>query len=205
MVLFLWIFVVQLPAQNFDNYKMNSLYTDFRANAVGDIITILIMESTAGSGQSDNKSADQSNLNGQGNITGNLTSVLPLIGASSSFSSNNSAQSTTAQKDVLSGKLTVMVTQILPNGNLALSGKRQLEVSGESYILEVRGIARPKDISSENTIYSFNLANVEIAYKKSGLLNKMGKPGLMARWTTWLMMAGLGTAAYLGISAASGQ
>ena len=75
-----------------------------------------------------------------------------------------------------------------------------MEVSGETYVLEVRGVARQKDISSDNILNSYNLANVQIKYKKDGLINKLGKPGLITRWTTWLMLAGLSASAYFSLT-----
>ncbi|MCG8606982.1 flagellar basal body L-ring protein FlgH [bacterium] len=188
-----------------EGFKSASLYTDIKAHEVGDILTILIVESTSGAQQSDINSADKSSMSTNGSITGNLTSVLPILGASSGFESGSSAKAGAAQKDVLTGKITAVVTGMMRNGNLILEGKRRLEVNGESYLLTVKGVARPKDISSENMIFSYNVANVEISYKKDGLINKLGKPGLIARWTTWLMVMGLGASAYLGISAAAGN
>lgn len=201
-----FIFWVSVLAQNgfaqaFDKYKNSSLYTDIKAHGVGDIVTILIIESTTGSQQSNLKASGKSSLKADGSVTGNLTSVLPLLGASSSFENSQTNQAGTAQKDGLTGKLTAVVTEILPNGNLKVQGRRRLEVNGESYLLDVKGLVRPKDIASDNMVFSYNLANVEIAYKKDGFLRS--KPGIIARWSTWLMVMGLGTAAVLGISAAA--
>ncbi|MFQ5770618.1 MAG: flagellar basal body L-ring protein FlgH [bacterium] len=205
---FLLVFVLVLfwgelcLAQHFEKYNQNSLYTDIKAHSVGDIVTILIIESTSGAQQSGVNSSDQASLSTSGGVTGNLTSFLPLFGASSKFESDHSGKAGTAQKDVLTGKITAVVTEIKPNGNLKLQGKRRLEVNGETYILTVKGMVRQKDIASENLVYSYNLANVEISYKKAGFINKLGKPGLIARWSTWLMVLGLGAAAYFGVSAA---
>ncbi len=187
-------------SQNYDKFKQHSIYTDFKAKAVGDIVTILVVESTTGSGQSDNKAADDATVKADGSVTGNLTKFLPILGATSKFSSDNKAKSSSAQKDDLTGKLTAVVTRILPNGNLVLQGRRKLEVSGETYVLEVRGVARQKDISSDNILNSYNLANVQIKYKKDGFINKLGKPGLITRWTTWLMLAGLSASAYFSLT-----
>ncbi len=188
-------------AQKSEGFTTASLYTDIKAHDIGDIVTILIVEATSGSQSSDANSSDKSSLSANGSITGTLTSVLPILGASSKFESGNSARAGTAQKDVLTGKITAVVTGLMRNGNLVLEGTRHLEVNGESYVLTVKGVALPKDISADNLIFSYNVANVAISYKKSGFLNKLGKPGLIARWTTWITVAGLGAAAYLGISA----
>ena len=186
-------------AQSFNKYKNSSLYTDIKARRVGDIVTILIVESTSGSQQSNLKFSGKSSLKANGSLSGNLTSVLPLIGVSSSFENDQTDQAGTAQKDGLTGKLTAVVTEILPNGNLRLQGRRRLEVHGESYLLDVKGLVRPKDIASDNMVLSYNIANVEIAYKKDGLLRS--RPGMIARWSTWIMVMGLGAAAVFGISA----
>ncbi|TDJ00545.1 MAG: flagellar basal body L-ring protein FlgH [Caldithrix sp.] len=200
IVVFLFSFLAQNGfTQSFNKYKNSSLYTDIKAHGIGDIVTILIIESTTGSQQSNLNTSGKSSLKADGSLTGNLTSILPLIGASTSFATNLSNQAGTAQKDGLIGKLTAVVTEILPNGNLRLQGRRRLEVNGESYLLDVKGLVRPKDIASNNIVFSYNLANVEIAYKKDGLLRS--RPGMIARWSTWIMVMGLGAAAVFGISA----
>lgn len=190
-------------AQDFEQYKKYSIYTDFKAAQVGDIVTIMIIESTSGSQQSNIDNSEKGNMKASGKVTGNLTSFLPLFGAESSFENDNSGKANTNQKDALTGKITAIVTEISPSGNLTLQGKRRLEVNGETYILEVKGMARQKDITSDNIVLSYNLANVEISYKKDGFVNKLGKPAFIARWTTWAMMAGLGISAVWGIGAAA--
>lgn len=194
---------VDAQSQDFEKYKINSLYTDYKAMQLGDIVTILIVESTSGQQQSNANASSGSSLKANGSLSGNLTSVLPVLGASAGYESDVNGKAGAAQKDVLTGKLTAVVTQIDPNGNLQLQGQRELEVNGEKYILKVNGLARQKDITSDNIVFSYNLANVGITYKKAGISNKLGKPGWMAKWTSWLVIAGLTTAATLGVSAAN--
>ncbi len=184
-------------SQDYDRYKERSLYTDFKAKTVGDIVTIVIIESTAGSQQSDSKMTEKGSIKASGSITGNLTRFLPQFTAEDDFESQNSGRADALQSDRLTGKISALVTDISPEGNLTLQGKRRLEVNGETFILQVKGTARQKDISSDNLVFSYNLANVEIAYKKDGLMNKLGKPSVIARWTTWMVMAGLTASAYL--------
>ncbi|MFQ5649063.1 MAG: flagellar basal body L-ring protein FlgH [bacterium] len=186
-----------LLAQDFERFKQNSLYTDFKAKTVGDIITILIIESTSGTQQSDSKMTEKGSIKASGSLTGNLTRFLPLFTAQTDFESDNSGKADALQKDALTGKITAIVTEIAPNGNLTLQGRRRLEVNGEAYLLQVKGMARQKDITSDNIIFSYSLANVEISYKKAGLMNKLGKPSVVARWTTWMVMAGMTASAYL--------
>lgn len=189
--------------QDFEQYKKHSIYTDYKAAQVGDIVTIMIIESTSGSGQSNSNNSEKGSMKASGKVTGNLASFLPLFGADASFESDNSGKAAANQTDALTGRITALVTEISPTGNLTLQGRRRLEVNGEAYILEVKGMARQKDITSDNIVLSYHLANVEISYKKDGLINKIGKPALIARWTTWAMIAGLGVSAIWGIGAAA--
>lgn len=183
-------------SQDFEQYRANSLYTDYKAVAVGDIVTIMIMESTSGAQATNINASEKSDIKASGKFDGNLTRFLPQFGTETAFQNSNSGNATSAQKDALTGKITAVVTEITKTGNLTLDGRRRLEVNGEAYLLKIKGTARQKDISSDNVVMSYNLANVEIAYKKDGLINKFGKPPFLARWSSWAMMAGLVASAY---------
>ena len=110
IVVFLFCVLVQNGfTQSFNKYKNSSLYTDIKAHGVGDIVTILIIESTSGSQQSNLNSSGKSSLKADGSLTGNLTSILPLIGASTSFATNVTDQAATVQKDGLKDRCSVGV------------------------------------------------------------------------------------------------
>ncbi len=188
-------------AQDYAPYQAPSLYSDIKARSVGDVVTILVVEATSGARESNINSSSEAAVEASGSLSGNLTSFLPLFGASSQFGSQYDGNESTTQKDLLTGKITAVVTELLPNGNLVLQGKRRLEVNGETHILAVKGVVRPRDVTSGNTVFSYNLANVEIEYRRAGLTNSLGKPGWLSRWTSWLILAGLGAAAYLGVGA----
>jgi flagellar L-ring protein precursor FlgH len=74
---------------------------------------------------------------------------------------------------------------------LKIKGSRFLDVNGETNIMKVEGLIRLRDINADNTVYSYNIADAKISYKKSGLVNKIAKPGSFQRWTTWLIGIGL--------------
>lgn len=200
--LMLLLMSTQVLSQNFDKFKQNSLYTDFKAKQIGDIVTIMIVESTSGSQQSDASRNSKGSLSAKGKMGGNLTRFLPLFNASSDFEDKNSGAADAAQKDALNGKLTALVTEISPNGNLTLTGRRHLEVNGDSYVLMVKGIARQKDITADNMVLSYNLANVDISYTKDGFMDGVAAP-FVRRWTSWFLMAGVATSAYYFLGVAS--
>jgi flagellar basal body L-ring protein FlgH len=162
----------------------------------------MIVESTSGSQQSDVSHNSKGSLSSGGKMGGNLTRFLPLFSASTNFEDKNSGAADAAQKDALNGKVTAIVTEVSPNGNMTLTGKRHLEVNGDSYVLTLQGIARQKDITSENIVLSYNLANVDISYTKDGFMDGVASP-FIRRWTSWLLMAGVATSAYFFLGVAS--
>jgi len=52
----------------------------------------------------------------------------------------------------------------------------------------LEGVVRPRDIQSNNTVYSYNVADAAITYRKSGIVNRFVKPGTFKRWTTAILL-----------------
>ncbi|GIX07883.1 MAG: flagellar L-ring protein [Candidatus Poribacteria bacterium] len=157
-----------------------SLYADLKASRVGDVVTVLVLESTQASrsatiqtGRSDSIGFDGSFRSGTGTQQG----------ASGQFGANaeHNGGGETRSSGVLRTTVTAVVTEVLPNGYLQLEGTRILDINGEKEILRVRGICRPQDIRKDNTILSNQLANAEISYTGEGLIAKHNKPNLFLR------------------------
>ncbi len=148
-----------------------SLYSDVKARQVGDVLSVLVIESADASRESQNKSAQSSDMKLGAKATGNVTSFLPLFGASSNLSTTSKAGDGTSQKDKLRGRITVRITEITENGTYKIEGERVLNVNGEENVMSLEGYVRPRDISTNNTVYSYNVADAEIIYKKGGIVN----------------------------------
>lgn len=180
--------------------QFESLFTDVKAYHIGDVVTVLIMENANASRESQVESSSKSDVAANGSVSGNWTSYLPLFGASSSLSSSHDGSEGTKQKEQLTAKVTATIVEELGGDLFRIQGERRMEVNGGENITRVEGLIRSRDIHSDNTIYSYNLANAKIVYKKSGLTNKVTKPGAIHRWATWLLGAGLVTWAILSSS-----
>lgn len=167
-----------------------SIYSDIKAHKVGDIITVLIVESANASNESKRSSSSKSDVGAQGAVEGNLSKFLPMFGASSALSNSHNGSEDAQQKNKLTGKISAVIIEN-NGGLLKIRGSRILDVNGETNLMKVEGLIRIRDINADNTVYSYNIADAKISYTKSGLMNKIAKPGSFQKWTTWLLGVGL--------------
>lgn len=162
-----------------------TLFSDHRARGVGDIITIEIVEvaqaSNESSTQTQKSQENQIDASGSGPLD-----FIPLTGLKSEISNDYSGKGKTSRKGNLKAKITARIIQILPNGNFLIEGSRVVDVNGEKQITVLTGVIRPADITPENTIYSYNIADAQISYKGRGPVNSAGRPGILARIINWL-------------------
>lgn len=173
-----------------------------KAYQVGDVVTILIVESANATRQSKIESEGKTDLSAEGKINGNLTGFLPLFGMASSTNQSHKGSEGTEQQDRLTGKISARIVEQTTNGMYKLVGERLIEVNGESNLMQVEGYVRPRDITHDNTVYSYNLADAKIIYRKHETgLGKNLKPGVGQRALTWLLGVGLLVAAIWGIGA----
>lgn len=153
---------------------------------VGDVITVLLNESTqAARSNNSNLSRESSNdalpgLQTLANNTGGMLNGANTAGAKIS----NKGVGAADQQASLSGSVAVSVVNILPNGNLVIRGEKQLALSEGTEVIQVAGIIRPDDIAPNNTVQSRRLAHAQIAYRGTGDLAAATRPG----WGTSALM-----------------
>jgi len=152
-------------------WAQNSLYSDIKAHQVGDVLSVIVVEGANASRESSRNNSSQNKMDMQAKASGNVASFLPLFGSKASLGSSYDGKDGTTQKDKLTGRMTVRIMEITPEGMYRIEGERSLDVNGEENTMEINGFVRPRDISTTNTIYSYNIANAEITYKKGGITN----------------------------------
>jgi flagellar L-ring protein precursor FlgH len=167
-----------------------------RTYTPGDVITVLLNESTqAGRQQSNNVKRESSNDVVPQGITSKALRIPAKIfgskgdGALEGLNLNSSTIESTGtgqadQRATLSGAVSVTVVEVLSNGNLMVRGEKQLALTEGSEIIQVSGIIRPEDISPNNTVQSRRLANAQIAYRGTGDMANATKAG----WGTSALM-----------------
>ena len=167
-------------------WKNQSLYVDRKANKVGDIVTIYIVESSTASSTAGTGTKESSSLSlNAGPHTGELN-FLPVFGSTGSGDNQYKGNGNTSRTGSLTATITAQVVDILSNGNLVLEGQREVLINGEKETITIRGIARPEDIASNNNIRSTLLADASISYKGKGTVSDGSQPGLLTRIVNWL-------------------
>ncbi len=185
----------QIPAGD-----LPSIYSDIKAYSIGDIVTVVIIENTDASRESSASSSGSSSADVGGSVSGTLTNFLPVFGMSSKVKTDHDNDEGTSQTETMTGKISATITEKMENGTLRIRGERLLEVNGETNLMQIEGLVRPRDIGNDNIIYSYNVADAKVVYRKDGLKNQLFKPGAGHRWTNWILGIGLIGLAIAGVS-----
>lgn len=161
-----------------------SLYTDKRVGRVGDILTVNIsINDKASFGNATDRSRTQKTSSmldwtiglAQGGSA--AASVTPSkIGTDTSSASSMQGQGDINRSEQIQVSVAAVVTSVLPNGNLVISGTQEVRVNFELRQLTVAGIVRPYDISRNNTIAYDRIAEARVSYGGRGRLTDVQQP-----------------------------
>lgn len=192
MRLFIAVFILVLTVPVWGNSLWQDagfggrLLTDHRARAVGDTLTIIFDETSAASHAANTKLASGSNLS-VGPGTGLLSfGPQPTVGNAVSESDSFQGQGKTDRSSSLSGMISATITEILPNGEMRIKGKKEMLINNETQVMEISGIVRPENISLTNTIQSSYVADAKIGYNGAGPVGDSQSPGIFSRIFEWL-------------------
>jgi len=157
-------------------------YADFKARVVGDSISIQIVESTtisqSGSLASQRDFTHTSAITGVGGQTPSFLN--PLLAANSS--TKLTGQGTTASQSSLNTVLTAQVVAVLPNGSMVVEARRQVVANQQHENVVLRGVVRPADIASNNTVLSNQLFDLQLEVKGKGVISdSVRQPNIVMR------------------------
>jgi flagellar L-ring protein precursor FlgH len=159
------------------------LFEDRRARFVGDTITINLVEKTAASKNSENKASRSTALAvSTPSIVG-----LPFKGAQGTAVSATDAMSfdgkgqNTSTNDFTS-TITCTVIEVYPNGNLLVSGEKQIGLKEGEEFIRFSGVVNPNNITAQNTVQSPQVADARIEYKANGFLDSAQVMGWLGRF-----------------------
>ena len=160
-----------------------TLFEDRRARYVGDTMHIAIAEATNASTKSNTNASKTTAVSASVPTVSGLPGK-SLQGLALEASSSNSlvGKGDAAANNVFTGTITVTVIEVLPNGNLLVSGEKQVSIGGGTEYIRLSGIVNPYFINSANTISSGNVADARIEYKESGVISEAQVMGWLARF-----------------------
>ncbi len=164
------------------------MFADNKASRRGDILTVVVSETAATQSSQEKKSSKDSSIDAgvsqflfppAVSALGTKGGALPAtkLAAKSDFTGGGSVNNTQS----LTARAAVLVTDVLPNGNLVIEGVRVVIFSGETQFVVLHGLVRPDDISSGNNVASSNIADVRIEFISEGSLTDAQKKGWLTK------------------------
>lgn len=164
------------------------IFEAIRANQVGDLLTVVLVEETQAS-KSASLEADKETtidfpnptLFGKNDFTVNANEVL---NSSATANREVEGEGELTQENSLNGNITVTVTDVLPNGYLLIKGEKLLTLNEGSEVVRISGVVRPTDISPANMIESNRIGNAHITYTGNGAVSDSSKSSWLYRFFT---------------------
>jgi flagellar L-ring protein precursor FlgH len=156
-----------------------NFYSDQRITKVGDIVTVVIAindKATFDNSTDRSKTANANLLVDWGVSTGNSQTQPSTLTAGVTSTSTTQGQGNIDRQEQIQVSVAALVTEVLPNGNLVISGSQEVRVNYELRQLTVAGIVRPSDISRANTIGYDHIAEARISYGGRGRLSEVQQP-----------------------------
>ena len=155
--------------------QTQSLATDRRAAQTGDIVTVVIVQAAEASTTVRSGSRRSTSLSG-GIDAGSIHEKGDI-----SLGNNFDGQGQASRTERFVTQMTAKVIQVLPNGDLEITGTQRLNINGEATTVAVRGIIRSDDIDSDNRVASNRIADAQIDYTGKGFATRGSKPGLLQK------------------------
>lgn len=161
-----------------------SLFEDRRARHVGDTLTIAINEKNSASSQSNSSDSHS----GSSNLSLSTGLLAVAKGALKGLQGENSSETSVEDKGnnsnngSFSGTITVTVLEVLPNGNLLVSGEKQVSVGERTEYLRLSGVVNPSNISATNSVNSTQLADARIEFKNNSYVDGARLTSALARF-----------------------
>lgn len=163
----------------YSDAQFQALTSDKRRFEVGEVLTIMVYENASATSSADTGTNRDSNVG--------VGVDLPNWKKSAGVTANNDFNGTgrTQRAGRVLAQITVLVREVLPNGDLWVGGEQLLEINGEKQTIRAEGRVRPRDVNENNVVLSSRLAEAKLAFVGDGVLGDMQRP----RW--WQKLLGL--------------
>ena len=167
-----------------------SMVADRKAFAIGDIVTIVVQENSTATKNNETKTSKASSVNDaletflySPAASGLLTKkgTMPALKFDTAHSFDGSGQINNNEQIV--AQVPVRVVDVLPNRNMVIEGTRHTSFGGEQQDIVLRGVVRSEDITANNTVFSYNVADATIKIVNKGTVtNSSRKSWFLELW-----------------------
>ncbi len=187
-LLFGILFTLPVQADSLFDVDGCDLFTADIANEIGDLVTIIISESTSASNRASTETDKSLNTDGEISVKGFLQfltnlpeTISPLEDVTFTPSEEFQGEGRVTTQGNFSTRLTATVVDILPNGNLIIEGTREISIAEDSATLGLKGVIQPTDLTVDNTVQSNQIAEMEIIYESEGIIADRQHDGILSR------------------------
>ena len=166
--------------------QVPSLYSDHKSFKVGDVITVLIVESTTANANANTETSKSFDHGADLSAGQGALDFIPMASFGVKAGADSKGEGSTKRTSSVKGTITAKIVHIDDAGNLVISGTRSMRINGEEEITTVEGVVRPMDVSADNSVYSYNIADASIEVKGRGDLKQASKTGLITKLFNFL-------------------
>ena len=189
LIMFVFCFAARLQADSIwarRDQNKKDLYADDKARHIGDVLTINISEESTVDNKAKRTLSKETNRNTNFDGKVGLEHILPEVpslklGAGTTYSNTLDGKADYKDEREFTDSISVIIIDIMPNGNLVISGTRDRNIAGDIQEIEVSGIVRPSDIAFDNTIKSEQVANFSIVSRNKGVAAPYTRPNWLGR------------------------
>lgn len=162
---------------------------DLKASQVNDLVTIVVTESASavstGASKTQRKSSATNSIAALAGITKTTGPLANLANMSGNQQLDGSG--TTSRATTITTTMSARVTRVLPNGYMLLEGSKDVQINSEHQTVTVRGVVRPSDLASDNSVPSNRLAQMEIKLNGKGVVGD----AIRRPFVLWRLLLGI--------------
>lgn len=174
------------------NSQFSKMYSDPVARNINDIVTIQVSETSSASNKAELTTSKKTQIqmgidnflgleSDMGNKISDNFDNASMVGATTNNSNEGEGES--KRETTLTAYISARVIDVMPNGNMVIEAKKEVQVNKEKQIAVLTGIIRPRDISYNNIIQSNKIADMQIKFSGKGPVSAQAKRG----WLSWLI------------------
>ena len=167
----------------FQTAAYRPMFEDRRARLVGDVLTLVISEKTSAAKAAVNSASKTGSTSYSApTLSGVPASTAAMLGLSTSTSNKFEDKGAQSASNTFSGTMGVTVIEVLANGNLVVSGEKQVALDTGSEFVRFSGVISPDAIAAGNVVSSTQVADARVEYRTNSHVDKAEVMSMMTRF-----------------------